>query len=80
MAKSNKDRQADYREKRRCGRNNEYRINTWIDASAYGAIARLARYHHTTKRAILEKLLFDAEEHLCHSMNNDEIDQYYVTQ
>jgi hypothetical protein len=56
------ERQAAYRQSRSTtGENGERRINTWVSTGAALALARLARHHDITHRAMLERLIVDAD-------------------
>ena len=57
------ERQAAYRNRRpSAGENGERRINTWVNTGAALALARLARHHGLTQRAMLEHLVAVADE------------------
>jgi hypothetical protein len=57
------ERQAAWRNRRAsAGENGERRINTWISTGAALALARLARHHGLTQRAILERLIAVADD------------------
>lgn len=61
MAKTAAERQREYREKRRFGRNNEHQLNAWISTESNLALERLAQHKGMTKRQIIERLLIDAD-------------------
>jgi hypothetical protein len=56
MELSNAQRQANYRERQKFGKQNR-RLNAWVDASAMSALEKLAKGHGTTQREGLEALL-----------------------
>ena len=57
------ERQAAYRQSRPgAGENGERRINTWVTPGAALALARLARHHRVTQRAMLERLIAAADD------------------
>jgi hypothetical protein len=57
------ERQAAYRDRRTsAGENGERRINTWVSTGAGLALARLARHHGLTQRAMLEHLIAVADD------------------
>jgi hypothetical protein len=57
------ERQAAWRNRRAtAGENGERRINTWVSTGAALALARLARHHGLTQRAMLEHLLAMADD------------------
>jgi hypothetical protein len=60
MAKTVAQRQAAYRSRRaQAGQdgNGERRLSLWVSTGASLALARLARHHKMTQRAILERLV-----------------------
>jgi hypothetical protein len=57
------ERQAAWRNRRAtAGENGERRINTWVSTGAALALARLARHHGLTQRAMLEHLIAVADD------------------
>ncbi len=63
--KTSAERQAAYRRSREeAGENGERRLNTWVTTTAFLGLARLARHHGTTSRAILEKLIGAADDEI----------------
>ena len=65
MGKSNAERQAEYRARRaEAGDNGERRLNTWLSTAAALALERLARHHGLTQRAMLERLLIEAQDNV----------------
>ncbi|AYH43340.1 hypothetical protein [Azoarcus sp. DN11] len=54
------ERQAAYRRRRTEG-DSDKRLNTWISATASAALDRLARQQATTRRAMLERLILEAD-------------------
>lgn len=72
MAKTAAERQADYRERRvTAGENGERRLNTWVSTGAALALDRLARRHGLSKRAMLERLVLDADEGIVSALDPD---------
>lgn len=64
MAKTAAERQAAYRASRyRAGvdGNGERRINTWVSTRVHLALERLAQRYGVTQRAVLERLIEDAD-------------------
>lgn len=62
MAQTNAQRQAAYRRRNRDPeRPATARVNSVVSAHAAAALARLARHHGTTQRAVLEALILAAE-------------------
>lgn len=63
MGKTNSERQAAYRARRaEAGDNGERRLNTWVSTAAALALQRLALHHGLTQRALLERLLIEAQD------------------
>lgn len=56
MAKSNKERQQEYRDRQRA-LNVDKNINLWISHEAFCALERLADHSKTTKRDVIEQLV-----------------------
>ena len=85
-AKTAAQRQAEYRKKRPFAGpdgNGERRLNTWVSTSAALALERLANRYSVTNRAMLEKLIAEADEKISASLELDssEWNKYYrVTQ
>lgn len=80
MAKTATERQARYRASRNEG-DGDYRLNTWISTSASLALARLARHEGVTKRALLERLVIEADRCVLNSLEPDapEWNEYFAT-
>jgi hypothetical protein len=75
-AKTNAQRQADYRKRRvNAGENGDgdQRLNTFISTKAAFALNRLAKSYGVTKRELLEKLLIEADDAI-RSQFGDDID------
>lgn len=79
MAKTAAERQREYRAKRRAGRNDEHQVNTWISETSYVALERIARYKQMTKRAVIERLILDADDRICSKLDDSkpEWDKYF---
>ena len=66
----NRKNQANYRQSHR----GEFHVlHTYLDTCPYMALKDLAAYYGETKRAVVERLLLEAREHL-HSKQSPEID------
>jgi hypothetical protein len=79
MAQTAAQRQAAYRKRRpTAGKNGERRLNTWISTGAALALKRLAAYHGTVQRQILEQMLLDAEGEIMEALrgNEDELQRF----
>lgn len=73
MSRTNSERQAAYRARRaEAGDNGERRLNTWLSTSAALALERLARHHGLTQRAMLERLLLEAQYDATAGMTDDD--------
>ena len=80
MTKTLAERQAAYRQRRpNAGYNGERRINTWVTTGACLALQRLANRNRITKRAMLERLILEAEKEITSTLDPDskEWDEYY---
>ena len=80
MAKTNAERQREYRRRRAmAGENGERRINTWVSTGAALALARLARHHGVTQRQMLEMLIEEADARIRKSLDptGPEWDEYF---
>ena len=56
MELTNAQRQANYRERQKFGKQNR-RLNAWVDSEAMAALEELAKGHQATQRQVLEALL-----------------------
>lgn len=75
MAKTNSERQKDYRfNRQRAGPdgNGEHQLNMWLSTAATLALNRLAVRYSVTKKDVLEKLILDKDSRLAKSFENDE--------
>ena len=81
MSKSNAQRQRDYRERHLKSLGEEYdmleRINLMVSYSAKQSLQRLARYSGITQRAVLEKVLSEAEQRLMDTLSGQQQNDYY---
>ena len=74
MAKTNSQRQAQYRKARATAGadgNGERRISSFVSTSAALALGRLAKRYGVTRREILEKLLTAADEEILKTLDPD---------
>lgn len=79
MAKSNAERQAAYRARHLKDENGMgERISVLLDIHAKRALERLAKRYAVTQRAMLEKLLKDAERAMLDTLTHDEQASYYA--
>lgn len=70
MAKSNAERQRAYRAARKfAGDNGERTIHAVVTTGAALALDRLARRHGVTKRAMLEKLILEADSAIMETLD-----------
>lgn len=80
QAKSNAERQSDYRrKKRRSGDNGNYNLNVWVSSGAKFALLRLARHSVESPEQILERLILAEQDRVTHSMDDlsEEYENYY---
>lgn len=71
MAMSNAERQKRYRQSRKGGVRNELQLKVWIDITLSGALVRLAKHHGITQKAVLERLISEAEEQVLSGIETD---------
>lgn len=72
MAKTSAQRQEKYRKTRAmAGENGERRINTFVSTKAFLALERLSNRYCVTKRALLEKLIVEADDEITKSLDLD---------
>ncbi len=79
MAKTSAQRQQAYRANRHTAGqdgNGELRINTFVTTSAALGLKRLAKHHGVTQRAMLERLIHDADKAVVAPMDDAEFEQY----
>lgn len=84
MAKTNAERQQDYRKKRidsGVKKDGEKRLDAWISTSSNLALNRLAFRYRVTKKEILEKLISEADVEIIKTLELDspEWNAYYKT-
>lgn len=78
MAKTNAQRQAEYRERHLKDENRtDDRLNTLINIHAKYALARLARHYGITQRALLERLLTETDSKVANSLTGVDQSAYY---
>ena len=78
MAKTNSERQAEYRSRHlKDVEGTGDRLNTVLDSSAKLALKRLSHHSGLTQKEILERLLKDEEARLISTLTNIEQDKYY---
>lgn len=72
MAKSNSERQREYRKNKYIrGENGDLRINTFVAFEAGHNLGRLAKYYKLSKRQVLELLINTASQKLIDNMEMD---------
>ncbi len=81
MTKSNALRQRNYRDRhlKQTGETYEMleRINQMISHSAKSSLKRLASYYGVTQRAMLERLIEEADHWLINTLPNEQRNDYY---
>jgi hypothetical protein len=75
MAKTNAQRQAEYRAHRR-DEGVSSRLNIEVSLVAHFALERLAHHHGLTQRQMLEQLITGPHEALCKSLEGDDFRRY----
>ncbi|CAI2154331.1 Uncharacterised protein [Serratia fonticola] len=75
MAKTNAQRQAEYRARRRRDGVSTH-LNIEVSLIAHFALERLAHHHGLTQRQMLERLLIEPDEALCKSLEGDDFRRY----
>ena len=76
MAKSNSERQREYRQRQKDDCKTE-RLNIVVDLNAKRAIERMATCYGVTQREVLERIVMDAERTLLGSLEGIQQDAYY---
>lgn len=72
-----KERQKAYRERRStAGDNGERRLQTWVSTAADLALDRLARHHHVTRKAMLERLIVEADTKATQGLDDASFNAY----
>jgi hypothetical protein len=82
MAQTAAERQAACRRRRAtASENGERQINTWVTTQTHAALRRLAKHHGIDRRAMLEKLLIQADKRITSGLNPTSLewDAYFVT-
>jgi hypothetical protein len=75
MAKTNAQRQAEYRARRRRD-GVSTRLNIEVSLVAHFALERLAHHHGLTQRQMLEQLITDPHKALCKNLEGDDFRRY----
>lgn len=82
MALTNAERQKAYRQRRKFegpDNNGERQLNTWISTKASVALKRLAKSYVVTERALIEKLILEADQTIADGLEfeSPEYNRYY---
>ena len=81
MRKSSAQRQHDYRDRhlKQAGEKHEMleRINQMVALSAKSSLKRLASYYGVTQRAMLERVIADADNKLIITLTSEQQNDYY---
>ncbi len=81
MRKSNAQRQQDFRERhlKQAGEKHEMleRINQMVSFSAKSSLKRLTSYYGVTQRAMLERVIAEADKKLVNTLTSDQQNDYY---
>ena len=71
------ERQRAYRARRStAGDNGERRLQAWVTTNADLALDRLARHHGVTRRAMLEKLILEADDSITRGLDDEAFENY----
>ncbi len=71
------ERQRAYRARRStAGDNGERRLQAWVTTKADLALDRLARHHGVTRRAMLEKLILEADDSITRGLDDEAFENY----
>jgi hypothetical protein len=77
MAKTNAERQAEYRKNRStAGENGERRLNTYLSTGSSMNLNRLAKHYGITQREMLEKLITAADKRVTSRMSDEKFNEY----
>ena len=76
MAKSNAERQAEYRARRRAEGESQL-LSTAVSFRTKNSLVRLAACHGVTQREMLERIVEEAEKKLLDRVGNRHADAYY---
>lgn len=72
------ERQRAYRTRRAtAGDNGERRLQAWVTTKTDLALDRLARHHGVTRRAMLERLIVDADDSIQHGLDDEAFENYF---
>ncbi len=74
MPKTTAERQSDYRARHAT---TSWRIDTRVSVETYGALERLARHEGTTRRALLERLIAEADARVADGLHGQALNDYY---
>ena len=70
MAMTAAERQSAYRSRRNDG-DGDRRINTWVSTNTHFALIRLSKHYSVTKKELLERLMFEADDAILKSLEMD---------
>ena len=77
-------RQAAYRTRRKelgdGGKPGDTRLNVWLSYDAHAGLKRLARQRGISQRELLEQVLIELDQEAVKKLDEDQIDNYFVTQ
>ena len=75
------ERQRAYRARRStAGDNGERRLQAWVTTKVDLALDRLARHHGVTRKAMLEKLIIEADDSIQKDMDDEAFEAYVTLQ
>lgn len=77
-AKTNAERQRDYRARQKTEGEGAHRLNTWLASAAHFALARLAAHRGMTRRAALERLILAADRQAAAGLSDEAFEAYLL--
>jgi hypothetical protein len=81
MTTTSAQRQKAYRARRsEAGDNGERRLQAWVSSATGLALDRLARHAGSTRRAVLEQLILDADTTVGRALSDDAFEDYVALQ
>lgn len=83
MAKTGRERQAEYRQRHlRDVEGEKTRLDAIVSDQAMNALKRLSKHHNLTQVALLERVLLEEQQRVTAEMTDQEYEDYreYVTQ
>lgn len=76
--KTNAERQRDYRARQKIEGEGAHRLNTWLASGAHLALKRLAAFHNTNQREMLERLILAADAQAQDGLSDEAFEAYLL--